>query len=251
PATDTRAGVGNAMVDSDPRFKVFRAFNLPELAPRARLRKHMAARALPAFEGAGPATRLARALADHHALAVKEVVESFEFHYRVRRRLRGPRMADLCAGHGLVGLLFATERVVEHVLLVDRVRPPAFGRALAAVASVFPQVRDKVEFVEADVRTVELSPGTRSVAVHACGEATDACLDRAIAARGAIAVMPCCYQNAGRDAPTGLRGALGAQTATDVHRTYRLEEEGFAVDWTAVPAAVTPMNRILLARPRG
>ncbi|MEM6930744.1 MAG: methyltransferase [Myxococcota bacterium] len=239
------------MVDSDPRFKVFRSFNRPELAPRARLRKHMSARALPAFGGAGPATRIAQALADHHALAVKEVVESFELHYRVRRRIRGPRMADLCAGHGLVGLLFATERAVEHVLLVDRVRPPAFGRALDAVASVFPQIRDKVSFIEADVRSVELPPGTRSVAVHACGEATDACLDRAITANGAIAVMPCCYQNAGRDAPAGLRDALGVQTATDVHRTYRLEQAGFAVDWSAIPSAVTPMNRILLARPPG
>jgi hypothetical protein len=158
-------------------------------------------------------------------------------------------MADLCAGHGLIGVLFAADSAVEHVLLVDRHEPPCFERVLDAVASVFPAVRDKVEYVQAELSEIELPSGTSSVAVHACGEATDACLSLAIAAGAPIAAMPCCYQNTGRAAPEGLRSALGVQTTTDVHRTYRLESAGFSVDWSWIPAAVTPMNRILVARP--
>jgi hypothetical protein len=37
--------------------------------------------------------------------------------------------------------------------------------------------------------------------------------------------------------------------AVDIDRTYGLEAQGYAVRWTAIPRAVTVMNRILIARP--
>lgn len=160
-------------------------------------------------------------------------------------------MADLCAGHGLTGVLFATEPTVEQVLLVDRVRPPCFDKVLDAVASVFPEVRAKVRYVESDIEAVTLEPGTSSIAVHACGEATDACIRAAIDAGGPIAAMPCCYRRARRGTPRGLLEALGVEQAVDVHRTYRLEAAGYDVRWIHIPSAITPMNRVLLARPRG
>ena len=43
---------------------------------------------------------------------------------------------------------------------------------------------------------------------------------------------------------------LGKGAAADVGRAYALERAGYAVDFAAIPRAVTPMNRILVAVPR-
>ena len=44
-----------------------------------------------------------------------------------------------------------------------------------------------------------------------------------------------------------MHKALGRALATDIHRTYRLEAAGYQVDWSAIPRAITPMNRIMVA----
>ena len=37
--------------------------------------------------------------------------------------------------------------------------------------------------------------------------------------------------------------------AYDVDRTYKLIRAGYHVEWSAIPCAITPMNRILIATP--
>ena len=60
--------------------------------------------------------RLVRALAAARLLPIKEVMESFEFFARVRKQARASCVADLCCGHGLIGVLFAMfEKRVEPV----------------------------------------------------------------------------------------------------------------------------------------
>ena len=49
-----------------------------------------------------------------------------------------------------------------------------------------------------------------------------------------------------RTAPRALRAALGAVLTTDIDRTYRMEQAGYEVDWSEIPASITPMNRVLL-----
>lgn len=197
--------------------------------------------------------RFAIALAARRAVPVKELLESAEFYMRVRRRVRAQTMADLCAGHGLVGVLFAIfERSVESVILIDRRKPASFSKVLDAAIEVAPWVADKVRYVEAPLEnSVEHLPdGVGMVAVHACGVRTDRCLALAVARRGPIAVMPCCYAQTAKPAPRALQVALGAELATDVDRTYRLERAGYTVDWSAIPEAITSMGRVLIGVPR-
>ena len=52
-----------------------------------------------------------------------------------------------------------------------------------------------------------------------------------------------------RPPPAVTRG-LGADLAFDVDRTYRMENAGYTVRWDAIPEVVTPMNRVLVGRPR-
>ena len=93
------------------------------------------------------------------------------------------------------------------------------------------------------------------VAVHACGLATDRSLAVASALRGPVAAMPCCYygkrQLSERSVPYVLKRALGKALASDIDRTYRLDRAGYHVDWASIPKCVTPMNRIIIATPRG
>lgn len=172
----------------------------------------------------------------------------------MRRRVAPRAVADLCAGHGLTGVLFALfERRVERVVLVDRRRPQSFERVLAAARRVGPWVEDKVRYRETRIRDVaeELEPGTAVVAVHACGLRTDHAIGVALALRGPVAVMPCCYPEARCPAPAAVVARLGAPLAFDVDRTYRLERAGYRVRWDEIPSEITPMARVLVARPLG
>jgi hypothetical protein len=77
---------------------------------------------------------------------------------------------------------------------------------------------------------------------------TDVVLRRATAARARVSVLPCCHDLAAFDA-RGLSGWLDGPLAIDVVRTVRLNEQGYRTWTQAIPAAITPKNRLLLGEP--
>lgn len=239
----------------DAGFKVFRRFEDEALRWAARSTFRLDRKSAAHLESRDPLVRkIVAGLAERRAINIKETLESFETFARIRRRARREAVADLCCGHGLTGLLFAAvERDVRSVTLLDRDKPPKADLVAEAVFEAAPWAREKVRWIEAPVtRAVEhLEPGTSVIAVHACGVRTDRALDAALALRAPVAVMPCCYAQTARIAPRSLRDALGGRLATDVARTYRLEEAGYHTAWAAIPRAITPMNRVLLGRPQG
>lgn len=194
--------------------------------------------------------RLARALLEQRVLPFKEVLESFEFFARARRRVRRPVVADLCCGHGLVGILYGVfHRDVEQVLLVDRVRPKSAEACLDALAPLAPWLRDKVRFAVTNLDELSLPAQAAVLGVHACGTATDRVIDHALQSGGPVALLPCCHAKARQPGPATLGRALGVSLATDIHRTYRLEEAGYTTRWSELPKAITPMNRLILGWP--
>lgn len=234
----------------DPPFKILRQFNTEAGRQQAGLKHRLAPSWMHWFPGDGLVDQLARALAEQPAIDMKEFAESFEFFHRARKALRVERVADLCCGHGFTGLLIALfERDVEEVWLVDRLRPQAHEPIFEAVCRVGPWVRKKVRYVEASLAELTLPPGTGVVGVHACGGATDGCLDHAMAAGGPVAVMPCCYGRAVPAGPRAVHKALGKIFAADINRTYRLEAAGYTTVWSAIPRCITPLNRIIVGRP--
>jgi len=234
-------------------FRILRAFNDEHLRPFAGAKTRIGPRFAEHFAGDTLVERLVRALADERALPQKEVVEAFEFFGVVRKYLRrAPNVVDLCSGHGLAGLLFAVfERRTERVLLCDKRRPNCFDQVLRACMQVAPWIESKVTYLEgALARTRPDLPRESAVlGVHACGTLTDTCLAIALELGGPVAVLPCCRAKARSTAPEGLRQALGEDVAYDVDRTYHMERNGYRVRWREIPAAVTPMNRVLIALP--
>jgi hypothetical protein len=230
--------------------------------------------------------RLVRALAAERAIDMKELCESFEFFTRTRKYVRGTSLADMCCGHGLTGILFAVfERKIDRVFLVDLKKPQSFKIIYRAVESVAPWIKDKLQFIEADIQEylqadcpdmLGLPLHTSIIAVHACGPVSDWCMQVAIRLEGNLAMMPCCYGSSRSHgtrstskssanalppsnalismsaplvgAPPVLHEVLGRGLAQDVHRTYTLHAAGYDVEWHAIPAAVTQKNRVLVAR---
>lgn len=197
--------------------------------------------------------RLIQELGWRKAMSIKEILEAYEFFARVRSCLRAPQVADVCCGHGLVGLLFALfERDVERVALVDKRRPKSHALVLEAAIAVGPWVADKVVYHEAGLTQAAqlLAPGTSVASVHACGALTDRTIGLAMQVGGSVAVMPCCCHPRQPDAPEVLHRALGGKLAVDIHRTYRLEGAGYQVLWREIPEQITPMNRVIIGRLR-
>ncbi len=236
----------------DRRFLIFRRFEELPLRRYANLRHRFNGDPSELFPTNRIHDRVARELVRRRATSPKELLESFELYARIRRRLRRPSMVDLCAGHGLTGLLFALlEPSVEHVLLIDEKRPPCWDAVYDVVTGIGPWVSKKVSYEEVSLERVAsdslVPPGASVLLIHGCGSLTDIGIDIGIGAGGPIAVMPCCYRTSARVALRGLQYALGRGLATDIARTYHLHERGYHVDWAAIPRAITPMNRILVA----
>ena len=195
--------------------------------------------------------RFARALCQRSALVMKEFCESFEFFTRTRRKMRASTVTDLCCGHGLTGILFALfERDVERVDLVDQKCPLSFERIYDAAIEVAPWVKRKVQFHTVGINHFEPKSGSSIIGIHACGSRTDRCIDMAINLMTPVALMPCCHSSVSYGLrPRAFDETLGTPLAIDIDRTYRLRNSGYDVDWKAIPRVVTPMNRIIIAKP--
>ena len=233
-----------------PNYQSFRQFNKTPIeslaSSRTSITEPMTERI---FNSDSLQDQLVRELAKQKTLPVKEILESFEFFARVRKRVRTACVTDLCCGHGLTGILFALfERSVERVVLIDQQQPPSHAKALAAAIRVGPWVAGKVRYQTARIKDIAqyLEPATTVIAIHACGILTDRCIDSALAAGGAVALMPCCYPDRGCEAPPALQLSLGTRLAFAIDRTYRLEAAGYRVRWDAIPEEITPMNRVLI-----
>ena len=194
---------------------------------------------------------LLREISAAKLLSIKEVLETFEFFARIRKSTKTQSLADLCCGHGLLGILFAMfERKVVKVILIDKAPNQNRTKLLEIADQVAPWVRQKVEnhVSKVDPNADWIVPGCAIVSAHACGVLSDLCIDIAIKTGGPIALLPCCYPRSKCRAPMALQTQFGLEAAFDIDRTYRLEAAGYQVRWAAIPQAITPMNRILYAR---
>lgn len=214
-------------------------------ASKNRLTRHDLGR----FTGRTLFDRIARAVCRAECLPRKELYEAWETARRVRRIFRGGRVVDLAGGHGLAGqILLLLDDTSPSALVVDRETPASAATLHAAIAEHWPRLTGRVTFAASQLDAVALSTDDLIVSVHACGALTDAVLDRAIAARARVAVLPCCHDRHASDTG-GLDGWMDAALAIDATRAARLAAAGYRVRTQTIPAAITPKNRLLLGEP--
>ena len=229
----------NSSKPNDQTFRFLRQFNEQPFAKKTKCRDRLRRSDTRWFPGDYLSSEFARALCEQCAVPFKEVLESFEFYSCVRKPMRkSASLADLCCGHGLVGVLFAMfERSVTSVTLIDKVRPKSFDDVMQAAANVAPWVPPKVRYIEArlDEANKHLEPQTGILGVHPCGERSDQCLELAIQLNGAVAILPCCRDHSAHPSPPVLKQVLDADVAIDVDRTYRMHAAGYHVRWDYIP----------------
>jgi hypothetical protein len=206
-------------------------------------------RDLDRFAGDTLFDRIARAVCHAGCLPRKELYEAWEVARRTRRLFRGGRVVDLGAGHGLLAqIMLLLDDSSPSALAVDRTPAESSAGLHDALVSVWPRLSGRVSFVEAGLDSVEILPDDIVVSSHACGALTDLVLDRAVAARARLAVLPCCHDLGVNDAGA-LTGWVDAPLAIDIRRAQRLEQRGYRVWTQAIPAGVTPKNRLLMGAP--
>ena len=205
-------------------------------------------RDLARFRGDTLFDRVGRAVCHAGRLPRKELYEAWETARRVRRVFRGGRIVDLAAGHGLLAhLMLLLDDTSPHAVAVDRRTPPSGAAVHRTLAEVWPRLADRIRIVDGTLEDFEILPDDVVVSIHACGRLTDVVLERAVAARARVAVLPCCHDDACDTA--GLTGWIDPALAIDVARVQRLTAAGYRVRTQTIPAAITPKNRLIIAEP--
>jgi hypothetical protein len=206
-------------------------------------------RDLARFPGDSLFDRIARAVCHAGCLPRKELYEAWEVARRVRRLLRGGRVVDLAAGHGLLAhVLLILDDSSPQALCVDVTRPPSSVALHEVLAEAWPRLAERIVFVEGPLEAVDVSQSDLVVSAHACGALTDLVLERAEAARARVAVLPCCHDLTVNDTGS-LSGWMDGALAIDVMRAVRLEQRGYRVRTQTIPALISPKNRLLLGEP--
>jgi hypothetical protein len=160
------------------------------------------------------------------SLRVKDFFETLETFSLITKQIywsctSGPEASarfrtifDMCCGHGLLGVLLSYRFPRIRVVCVDRKRREGFDHFVAAFQACLGNevgnatggaesggAKDRVgvlrnlSFVESDIADVSVPPSSFVVCVHACNEANQIALDKAVAAKAAFAAMPCCIRS--------------------------------------------------------
>jgi hypothetical protein len=207
-------------------------------------------RDLDRFPGATLFDRLARAVCHAGCLPRKELYEAWELARRVRRLFRGGRIVDLGGGHGVLAqALMILDDTSPGALVVDKALPPSAAKLHEVLVQAWPRLEGRVTFVETGLDAVNIEGTDLVVSSHACGNLTDVVLDLAIAAGARVAVLPCCHHVRTGDAG-GLGGWVEPAAAIDIMRAVRLQQHGYRIWTQAIPAAITPKNRLLVGEPK-
>jgi hypothetical protein len=201
------------------------------------------------FRGETLFHRVGRAVCHAGCLPRKELYEAWEMARRVRRLFRGGRVIDLGAGHGLLAqVMLLLDDSSPGALVVDKALPASSAKLHEVLVQAWPRLSGRIAFVAGVLEDVEILRTDVVVSSHACGTLTDRVLNRAVAARARVAVLPCCHDLASGDAG-GLSGWVDGPVAIDIVRATRLTQQGYRIWTQAIPASITPKNRLLLGAP--
>ena len=192
---------------------------------------------------------VARAVCHAGCLPRKELYEAWEMGRRVRRLFRGGRVIDLGAGHGLLAqVMLLLDDSSPSALVIDKTLPASSAKLHEVLVKAWPRLSGRVTFVASVLEDVEILQADVVVSSHACGALTDRVLHRAVTAQARVAVLPCCHDLASGDAG-GLSGWVDGPVAIDIVRAMRLTQQGYRIWTQAIPADITPKNRLLLGAP--
>lgn len=191
--------------------------------------------------------KIARAVCRAGTLPRKELYEAWEMAKRVRRRYRGGRVLDLACGHGLLAhIMLIIDDSSPTALAVDSAIPLNAGKLSDELIKSWPRLADRIIYQQAPLEEITILADDLVVSAHACGSLTDLIIERAVAQRARVAVLPCCHDL--KSSPTGgLEGWMEDKTlAVDAVRAMALKAKGYKIVTQKIPDEITPKNRLLM-----
>lgn len=209
-------------------------------------RSRLTTRDLERFGSSSLFDRIGRAVCGAGCLPRKELYEAWEVARRVRRLFRGGRVVDLGGGHGLLAMtMLVLDDASPEAIVVDKAPAPSGTKLLEAMVATWPRLNGRVRFVCGEMAHADVVPSDLVVSSHACGHLTDRVLELASNVGARVAVLPCCH-HVDRSDTGSLEGWVDAALAIDIVRATRLKARGYRVWTQAIPASITPKNRLLV-----
>lgn len=200
----------------------------------------------PLFPGDSLFDKIARAVCRAGTLPRKELHEAWEMAKRVRRRYRGGRVLDLACGHGLLAhIMLILDDSSENALAVDSKIPLNAEKLSSAIIETWPRLENRIIYQQVPIEEINILPGDLVVSAHACGSLTDLIINRAVAQRARVAVLPCCH-NLQESSTGGLAGWMEKTLAVDTVRAMTLQANGYRIVTQEIPDEITPKNRLLM-----
>lgn len=228
------------------------------------------------FSGSALFERLGRLLCRSGPLVPrKELFETWAFAVMLHDYFRPcRRVADLAAGHGLLGwcLLLLDQEDSEPsvaprtVICLDRRMPPSADALADAILGEWPALEGRWTFVEAHMSRAVPDRSCLLASVHACGSLSDQVVAMAIESGAPVGLVPCCHSSKQFEPHSILRGGDEPKVASllrptegvagasleqvqDRLRAMALREAGFRVRTESVPSELTDKNTVILAEP--
>ena len=193
--------------------------------------------------------RIGRAVCEAECLPRKEFFEAWEVAKRVRRQMRGGKVIELAAGHGLLSsILIILDDTTPTATCIDVKQPTSHAKLIRALEHHWPRLKHRIRYEEKAIKDTAITHDALAISIHACANLTDQVIDGAINGRSRVAVLPCCHDL--KKCDTGsLSGWMDGPLAVDATRVAKLRSAGYRVATLSIPKDITPKNRLLLGWP--
>lgn len=173
-----------------------------------------------------------------------------EFHQIVApylRQLGSYTLVECCAGDGKGALQFTNEPNLEKIVFVDIKEVTKFKKNADQLTKPF-------ELYCNGLDELVLPSDVAVIGIHACGILTDKILEKAVAHRAPVAVMPCCYNRKMEKykldfPPAGRFLFTSNKDYYDAFRLQYLKENGYRAGIKTINKKITPMNNVIIGLP--
>ena len=212
--------------------------------------------------------RFARVVCRADKIPRKELFEAWGMALQVHENFPSiRRFADLACGHGLVSWALLAlyhygsprcsneEKIKVSAVCIDINMPLAAERLHHLMLEEFPELDGFWHYVEGTICGMIPAPQTLLVGVHACKNLSDIIISNAIYGNSSLALVPCCHAKGCLTEPQQAffdeqgPGFMNLAAYLDGLRIQTLEMAGFQVTEARIHEAITPKNRLIVARP--
>jgi hypothetical protein len=198
--------------------------------------------------------KVARILCQNDIISKKEFAESVAVVKILQRFIKTDNrihVYDICAGHGLTGILLTILSAgIEKTSIVDLKKPQSHDKMMNSLSKLIPELPEKIEFIQQNFEQISYKQNAFLIGVHACATRTDHIMELGFKTSARIALLPCCYKKT--ILPHNYKKFLPYYTLKDTVDFYRIQKayaRNYQVYLRNIHEKITPMNKLFILFP--